>query len=87
MDSFPFLSFDFLSPSSPTLSRLCVAFRFSVWSFETLCRLRAFDNMNNTVTDVKFHPSGSNLLAYAVSYDWHKVHFRRLESPAFSLFP
>ncbi|RQX75458.1 mRNA export protein, partial [Toxoplasma gondii CAST] len=34
--------------------------------------LRAFDNMGNSVTDVKFNPTGNNLLAYAVSYDWSK---------------
>ncbi|EPR64449.1 mRNA export protein [Toxoplasma gondii ME49] len=42
------------------------------WDKVNRQKLRAFDNMGNSVTDVKFNPTGNNLLAYAVSYDWSK---------------
>ena len=44
----------------------------SIWDKDSRQRLKPMNSLGGPVTAITFN-KGGNLLAYAVSYDWHKV--------------
>lgn len=56
---------------------LRILFSLTVVGCFSLYRVKVFESAGAPIADLKFSPT-STALAYAVSYDWHKVRFLKL---------